>query len=110
MPKFSTILQVFLSLVGIYLAALGIYYTIKLRPIINIDLPKLKNSISELRDTTLAVSKKQDEIKRLLVEQADTLKNMQDNLLVRMDSLDACIDSHFVNTRARLIRMERKLE
>ena len=27
-----------------------------------------------------------------------------------MDSLDACIDSHFVNVRARLIRIEKKLE
>ena len=27
-----------------------------------------------------------------------------------MDSLDACIDSHFINVRARLIRIEKKLE
>ena len=65
---------------------------------------------SALGDMREAIKNSRNTIKKLLDALPDTSASnrARDSLLVRMDSLDACIDSHFVNVRARLIRIEKK--
>ena len=47
-------------------------------------------------------------IKERLSERQDSLRNMQDSLWVKIDSLDSCIDRHFYYVNARLTNIEKK--
>ena len=116
MPKFSTILQVLLSILGIYLTIVSIIFTIELasgETIIVVapeDLKDLSTQINALRDSTSIISKKQDEIKSLLSNQQDTLTSMQDSLLGKIALLDTCIDKHFYRVNARLSYIDGRLQ
>ena len=47
-------------------------------------------------------------IKKRLSERQDSLRNMQDSLWVKIDSLDSCIDRHFYYLNARLTNIEKQ--
>ena len=98
------------AVISVILALFGIWFT-------DYVAKKYLPDLSKIEETQELIISRQDSIGQVLsrgdsvtVENIQILQRDQQKALLKIDSLNACIDSHFVNTRARLIRMEKKLE
>ena len=105
------------AVISVILALFGIWFTDSVAKKHLPDLSKIEKAQERIISRQDSVMSLQDSIRQVLsrghnaiVENVQILQHDQQKALLKIDSLNACIDSHFVNVRARLIRMEKKLE